>query len=88
MANRKHTKKELEALRARQEAQREATTQYQNDNQVLTFIQWCRLNNFSTATGKRILQGDNGPPVLWFSQRRKGIRVGDDRKWKQRLASA
>jgi hypothetical protein len=84
----KLSKKELEALRARQEAQREASTQYENDNQVLTFKQWCRLNNFSTATGKRILNSKNHPPVIWFSERRKGIRVRDDRLWKEGLAQA
>jgi len=73
----KKRRKELDVLR-------EAYTQYDNPDAVMTFLQWCRLGNFSPATGKRILSGDNGPTVTWLSQRRKGIRVRDDREWKER----
>jgi hypothetical protein len=42
------------------------------DQKVLTIKQWCALNGFSVPTGNRIL-----------SLRRKGIRVGDNRRWQE-----
>jgi hypothetical protein len=81
LANFKHTKAELDALRVRREAAREASTDFTNDNQVLTHTQWCALNNFSGATGKRIIASGEGPPIIRLSARRYGISVGANRKW-------
>jgi len=82
MAPKKLTKKRLAKQRAQQHVQREASTQYQNDDQVLTFKQWCALNSFSVPTGNRVLKR-GGPPVVYFSARRRGVRVGDNRKWQE-----
>jgi hypothetical protein len=34
-----------------------------DDDRVLRFADWCRLNSFSIATGRRIIQGGKGPPI-------------------------
>lgn len=83
MANRHHTAKELAALRARQHAEREARTDYQNDNQVLTFRQWCALNNFGSTTGKRVIAA-GGVDVVQLSAKRIGITVGANRQYQAR----
>ena len=51
------------------------------DDQVLTFHEWCALNRISERTGRRILDGPDGPTVTLLSPRRVGIRVADNRDW-------
>jgi hypothetical protein len=86
--NKKKRRKVSKKRRKELDAQREASTQYDNPDAVMTFLQWCRLNNISPATGKRILSGDSGPTVTWLSTRRRGVSVRHDREWKERCASA
>jgi len=52
-----------------------------NDDQVLTFVEWCRLNRISERTGRRILDGPDAPPTVQLSPRRFGIRVAANREW-------
>jgi hypothetical protein len=52
-----------------------------NDNQVLTFREWCQLNRISERTGRRVLKSGNGPPVVQLSEKRIGITVGANRAW-------
>jgi len=54
-----------------------------DDDRVLRFADWCRLNSFSIATGRRIVQSGQGPPIIELSARRLGIRVGDNRAWQK-----
>jgi hypothetical protein len=54
-----------------------------HDDQVLTFRQWCGLNNFSPRTGRRVLAGGTGPIVTQLSARRVGIKVANNRRWQQ-----
>jgi len=54
-----------------------------NDDQVLTFAEWCALNGISPRTGRRILDSPDGPPVVWLSPRRFGIRAAANRAWQQ-----
>jgi hypothetical protein len=56
------------------------------DDQVLTKVEWCKLNRFSLRTGTNILAGGNGPRVLQLSARRIGIRVIDNRRWQESRA--
>jgi hypothetical protein len=56
-----------------------------HDDQVLTFKQWCALNNFSERTGARVLGSSNKPKVLQLSDKRIGIRVRDNRTWQETL---
>ena len=80
---RKVPKKRLEELRALRHERREASTDYDNPNQVMTFDQWCRRNNFSHSTGKRVL-GSGQCEYVQLSERRIGVTVGAHRKYQQR----
>jgi hypothetical protein len=89
---RKLTPAERKARRAKREARREAErarlAQYLNPNMVLTFYQWCVLNNFSEMTGRRILAGERGPPpvVTQLSSRRVGITNANNARWQESRA--
>jgi predicted DNA-binding transcriptional regulator AlpA len=50
-------------------------------DRVLSFPAWCEINNFSKATGHRIIKRGEGPPVLALSKRRIGIKESDNRAW-------
>jgi hypothetical protein len=82
---RRKTPAEIEAERARREAERARIAQYRNPNQILSFEQWCLLNGISKATGNRILA--RGPPdspvVTDLSPRRRGITVGNNASWQE-----
>ena len=52
-----------------------------DDHRVMSFRDWCALNNFSVSTGRRILAGENGPVVTQLSPRRIGITIGANRTW-------
>jgi hypothetical protein len=54
-----------------------------NDDQVLTFAEWVRLNRISPRNGRRILQSGDGPRVVQLSTRRIGVTVGANRLWQQ-----
>jgi hypothetical protein len=73
-AERRRQQREREHARQRA-ARREVAT---HDNRVLTFRQWCALNNFGLAT--------KGPPVVQLSPRRIGIRESDNRLWQESRA--
>ena len=53
------------------------------DDQVLGFHEWCRLNRISERTGRRILNGPDGPAVTMLSPRRVGVTVRANREWQQ-----
>jgi hypothetical protein len=60
------------------------------DDQVLTFLECCKVNRISERTGRRILNGSDGPTVTMLSPRRIGITVRANRAWqksKERAAS-
>jgi len=59
-----------------------------SDDQVLTFVEWCALNGISPRTGRRILEGPDGPRRVQLSPRRFGIRVADNREWQHARARA
>lgn len=51
------------------------------DDRVMTFDEWCKLNSFSRKTGERIVAKGNGPKFIKLSERRKGVTVGENRRW-------
>jgi hypothetical protein len=53
------------------------------DDKVLSFDEWCKLNCFSRSTGQRIIAAGNGPTFIKLSERRKGVTVGENRRWQQ-----
>jgi hypothetical protein len=54
-----------------------------NDDQVLTFDEWCRINNFSRATGQRLRRNGQGPHFIQLSEARIGVTVGENRRWQK-----
>jgi hypothetical protein len=56
------------------------------ENRVMSFRQWCQLNGFSYATGRRILASADGPIVLQLSANRIGIRHSDNLRWQEECA--
>jgi hypothetical protein len=55
--------------------------QNDSDHRVLSFRDWCSLNGFSTATGRRIISAGIGPVVTQLSARRIGITVANNAVW-------
>jgi hypothetical protein len=56
------------------------------DDQVLSFSAWCLANNFSEATGHRLRKAGKGPSFVRISDRRLGVTVGENRRWRQARA--
>jgi hypothetical protein len=54
-----------------------------DDNQVLTFKEWCALNRISARNGRRLLQKGEGPVVTRLSPRRIGITRRNNRIWQE-----
>jgi hypothetical protein len=52
-------------------------------DQILPFLAWCQLNNFSERTGRRIIASGGGPVVTRMSPKRIGITVGNNAKWQR-----
>ena len=52
-------------------------------NAVMTFLQWCSLNGFSPATGKRLMRARRGPKIVQLSPKRIGIRNIDNDDWQK-----
>jgi hypothetical protein len=52
-----------------------------DDDKVLTFAEWCKLNRIGQRTGRRIIRSGNGPVVTQLSARRIGITVANNRAW-------
>lgn len=52
-----------------------------HDDSVMTFPEWCLLNGFSESTGMRLIASGKGPTFVRISARRKGVTVGENRRW-------
>ena len=57
-----------------------------SDDQILTFLEWCRLNRISERSGRRIISAPGGPRIIMLTATRIGIRVGDNRRWQESRA--
>jgi hypothetical protein len=83
-AKAKHRKK-VDRLATRKAERRLLDQQFQkfkNDDQVLDFREWCLLNGFSSATGRRIIE--RGEVIITrLSSRRIGISVANNRRWQE-----
>jgi hypothetical protein len=53
-----------------------------HDQQVLTFREWCALNNISPKTGRRILKAPGAPVITMLTKKLIGITIKSDRDWK------
>lgn len=54
-----------------------------DDDRVMTFAEWCLLNSFSQSTGQRLIASGHGPVFTQLSARRKGVTVGENRRWRK-----
>jgi predicted DNA-binding transcriptional regulator AlpA len=70
-----------EVAARRQNFRKQPQGEMQHPDRVLTFAQWCDLNGFSKATGRRLIKAGEGPVVLQLSARRIGIRESDNAAW-------
>jgi hypothetical protein len=55
--------------------------QQRDDRRVMSFAEWCDLNNISVWTGRRLIKAGLGPKILQLSPRRIGISVAANRAW-------
>ena len=66
----------------RRRIQRQHSLQHSlDDDKVLTFAEWCKLNRIGQRTGRRNIKSPGGPVVTQLSERRIGITVGNNRRW-------
>jgi hypothetical protein len=63
-------------------ARRRALDPALDDERLLSFTDWCRLNSLSEDTGRRLLRSGQGPRVIRLSKRRLGISIADNRAWR------
>jgi predicted DNA-binding transcriptional regulator AlpA len=54
-----------------------------DEDRVMSFEDWCKLNGFSRSTGQRLIASGNGPRFIQLSEKRKGVTVGENRRWQQ-----
>jgi hypothetical protein len=54
-----------------------------DDDEILTFEEWCALNKISRRTGTRVLASPDGPTVTQLSAKRIGITRGNNARWQQ-----
>jgi predicted DNA-binding transcriptional regulator AlpA len=54
-----------------------------DDDRVMSFDDWCNLNGFSRSTGQRLVASGNGPQFIQLSEKRKGVTIGENRRWQQ-----
>jgi hypothetical protein len=75
--------RENERLPWRKQRALDAPFDVSHDNQILTFLEWCRINRISERTGWRIIHSPGGPVVTMLSPRRYGITVAANREWQK-----
>jgi hypothetical protein len=54
-----------------------------DDDRVMTFSEWCRLNGFSEATGRRLRRAGKAAVFVQLSDRRVGCTVRSNREWQE-----
>lgn len=69
------------ARQERADAARQRAIAADNENAVLSYLEWCAFNSFSPATGRRIKNSGKGPVFVQLSERRIGVTVRANREW-------
>jgi len=59
-----------------------------DDDRVLSFRDWCGINGFSEATGRRLRAAGKGPIFIRLSERRIGVTVRNNRQWQEARSSS
>lgn len=57
-----------------------------DDDEVLSFPDWCRLNNIGIRTGRKIRAEGKGPVITAISDRRIGVTKRNNRIWQAQRA--
>jgi hypothetical protein len=58
-----------------------------NDDQLLSFKDWCRLNAISERAGRRIWADPKARPILTkLTSKKHAVSVGNNRRWQQARA--
>jgi hypothetical protein len=57
-------------------------SEHSDDDLVMSIREWCRRNNISLPTAKRLIARGEGPELIKLSPNRIGITFGADRAWK------
>ncbi len=70
-----------EAERRKRQSEQDRTRKEYGDHCVLSFREWCALNGFSQATGRRIIAASQGPIITQLSARRIGVTVANNVAW-------
>ena len=65
----------------RRRTQRAESLRALDDDRVMSFREWCAINAFSPATGRRLVKSGQGPVLLRLSPRRIGITIAANRAW-------
>jgi hypothetical protein len=68
--------------RVRRQRQRERDRAL-DDDRVMTFGEWCQVNNFSEATGRRLRHAGKAAVFVQLSDRRIGCTVRSNREWQE-----
>jgi hypothetical protein len=82
-AKRAHAKQQTRKKKKKKASDRLSLAGQLLDDQVLSFREWIALNNISWRTGRRVIEGQDGPAVVQLSPRRIGITVRANREWQQ-----
>jgi hypothetical protein len=73
------------SLREAERRQRQRKESHRKSQRILSFKDWCRLNNISEATGRRLIRA-NKIRVIRLSERRIGIGEDDNADFQARCA--
>jgi hypothetical protein len=57
---------------------------YPDDDEVMRFREWCRVNKLSERTGRRVIRGPDGPDVTRLSDKLIGVTKRNNRIWQAR----
>ena len=57
-----------------------------DDDEILSFADWCKCNGISIRTGRKLRNAGNGPVVTAISDRRLGVTRRNNRLWQRSRA--
>jgi hypothetical protein len=66
-----------------QQRRRDERDRALDDDRVMSFREWCELNDISVSTGRRQCKKGEGPKLTQISDRRWGVTVRDNREWQE-----
>jgi predicted DNA-binding transcriptional regulator AlpA len=58
-------------------------TRSADDDQMISFREWCGLNDISESTGRRLIASGQAPRFVRISEKRISVTRGENRRWRQ-----